>query len=200
MAKGPGYKVPFRRRREGKTNYHLRRKLILSEKTRFVVRRTLKHVIVQFINAKPSGDVVSASAHSKELSSKYGWMGSCKNTPAAYLTGMLAGFRALRRGINEAILDAGLYTCSKGSRVFAALKGAVDAGVTIPVNEGKLPDEKRIRGEHIAGYAVRLSSNPKRYDSMFSGYLTRGLKPEELPGQVERVKGEILKELKPEGN
>jgi len=44
----------------------------------------------------------------------------------------------------------------KGSRVFAALKGAVDAGLKVPHSESILPDESRIKGEHIAAYAKSL--------------------------------------------
>jgi large subunit ribosomal protein L18 len=38
----PTYKMPFRRRREGKTNYTKRLKLLLSRKPRLVVRKSLK--------------------------------------------------------------------------------------------------------------------------------------------------------------
>ncbi|MEM0126170.1 MAG: 50S ribosomal protein L18, partial [Thermofilum sp.] len=38
MARGSHYRVALKRRREGKTNYYKRRKLILSKKPRLVVR------------------------------------------------------------------------------------------------------------------------------------------------------------------
>jgi len=73
-----------------------------------------------------------------------------KNTSAAYLTGYLAGKLALQKGIKEAILDIGLQRPVKGSRVFAALKGLLDAGLEIPHGEDIFPSEERIKGLHIS--------------------------------------------------
>ncbi|RLF08815.1 MAG: 50S ribosomal protein L18, partial [Thermoprotei archaeon] len=139
MAKGPTYKVPLRRRREGKTDYRLRKKLILSGLPRLVVRGSLKHFTVQVTKAEINGDRVLASAHTKQLVRDFGWRGACGNIPAAYLTGLLAGLRAVNNGIKKAVLDIGLFSPIKGSRVFAALKGAIDAGMEIPCSEEVLP-------------------------------------------------------------
>jgi len=149
MAKGPRYRVPFRRRREGKTDYRKRLKLLLSGKPRVVVRKTLKHTIVQVIDFDIKGDRVLASAHSTELK-KYGWQANTGNLPASYLTGLLCGKKALEKGIKEGVLDIGLHSPVKGSRVFATLKGLVDAGMEIPHSEEVFPQEERIRGEHIS--------------------------------------------------
>ena len=81
--------------------------------------------------------------------SNYGWDASTGNIPAAYLTGFLAGLRAKSRGVKEAILDVGLNPPIKGSRIYAALKGVVDAGLDVPHNPDVLPDDSRISGEHI---------------------------------------------------
>ena len=56
---------------------------------------------------------------------------------------------AMADGHDEAILDIGLAASSSGSRVFAALRGIVDAGLEIPHGEGVLPDDDRINGTHI---------------------------------------------------
>jgi len=192
-AKGPKYSVPFRRRREGKTDYRARRALILSKMPRIVARGSLKHMTVQVVNAKVEGDEVLASAHSKELVRDYGWKGACGNVPAAYLTGLLCGLKALQKGIKKAILDIGLRTPVKGSRVFAVLKGALDAGLEVPHSEEVLPDDSRIKGEHIANYAKMLASeNPEEYNRRFSEYLTKKLKPEKLPEHFAKVKEKIL--------
>ena len=156
MAKGPRYRVPFRRRREGRTDYYLRRKLVISGLPRLVARKTLKHTITHIVIAQPEGDKTLVYAHSKELVQKYGWLGGTGNLPAAYLTGLLVGHKALKAGIKKAILDIGLHRPTKGNRVFAVLKGAVDAGLEIPHGEEILPDDSRIRGEHIAKYAELL--------------------------------------------
>ncbi len=184
MAKSPRYRVPYRRRREGKTNYRKRLRLLLSRRARLVVRITNKRVIAQIIEYSPEGDRVLISADSKELE-KFGWKGDMNNTPACYLTGLLIGKKALEAGIDYAIFDMGLRTPSKGARVFAVLKGAVDSGLNVPHSEEILPDESRIRGEHIAEY-YRIK--PEK----FSEYEKRGLKPSELPDHVDEIKSRIL--------
>jgi large subunit ribosomal protein L18 len=199
MAKDSRYCVPFRRRREGKTDYKARRALVLSRKPRLVARKTLKNVIAQIIVAKPHGDEVLVSAHSRELTEKYGWKAPRENLPAAYLTGLLCGLKAKAQGIKEAILDVGLNTPSMGARVFAVLKGVLDAGVHVPHSEEKLPDEKRIEGEHIANYAESLTSNSEKYQSKFSQYLKQKLPPEKLPKHFAEVKMDIIAAFKSGG-
>lgn len=197
MGRGPRYRVPLRRRREGKTNYYKRFKLVISGKPRFVVRRTNKYIIVQVTEARIEGDRVIAAAHSRELVKKYGWLGGTKNTSAAYLTGLLAGLRALKAGVTEAVLDIGLASPTPGSRVFAALKGGLDAGIRIPHSAEILPPMERVRGEHIASWAEKLKSeDPDFYKRQFSDYLKRGLAPEELPGHFDEVLSRIKEEFK----
>ena len=72
MARGPRYRRPFRRRSEGKTNYHKRLNLLKSQKTRLVIRASNNHIKVQFIESKIGGDKVLISAFSKELKKNYG--------------------------------------------------------------------------------------------------------------------------------
>jgi large subunit ribosomal protein L18 len=199
MAKNSGYCVPFRRRREGKTDYRRRKALVLFRKPRLVARSTLKNVIAQIVVAKPSGDEVLVSAHSRELTKIYGWKASRKNLSAAYLTGLLCGLKAASKGINEVTLDIGLHSPSKGAKVFAVLKGVLDAGVHMPHSEEKLPDEKRIKGEHIAQYAKILASNPEAYQSKFSQYLKQEISPENIPKHFEKVKADIIAAFKEKG-
>jgi len=199
MAKDARYCLPYRRRREGKTNYRKRKALIISGKPRLVVRGTLKNIIVQVVAAKPHGDEVLASAHSRELLKKYGWRAPRGNLPAAYLTGLLCGLKAKAKGINEAVLDIGLYSPTRGARVFAALKGALDAGLMIPHGEEKLPDEERIRGFHIAKYAKILSANTEKYMATFSKYLKSEISPENLPEHFAEVKKAVIANFKKGG-
>jgi len=196
VAKGPSYNVPYRRRREGKTDYHRRKKLLISGLPRLVARKTNKHIIAQIVKASIEGDRVLASAHSSELRKKFGWLGSLKNLPAAYLTGLLCGYRALKRNVKKAILDIGLQTPSKGARVFAVMKGCIDAGIEIPHGEEILPSEERIRGQHISDYASMLSSTPEVYSKRFSEYLSRGLRPENIVEHFSAVKKKIETEFK----
>jgi len=140
--------IKFKRKRQGKTNYKKRLKLLLSETPRLVVRKSLKNISMQIIEYRPKGDVVIASAHSSELK-KMGWNLSQGNIPAAYLTGYLIGKRSHTKKIQKAILDTGFHTSTKGNRIYAALKGAVDAKLNIPHSDDQLPTEERINGNHI---------------------------------------------------
>jgi len=149
MAHGPRYSVHFRRRREGKTDYRYRLKLLHAEAARLIVRKTASKTIVQVAEYTPEGDRMLAQATSTELG-KLGWKASATNLPAAYLTGLLAAKRARAAGVEAAVLDAGLGKPTPGGRVFGALQGAVDGGLDIPHGEDVMPSEKRLRGEHLA--------------------------------------------------
>lgn len=192
VAHGSRYKLALKRRKEGKTDYNARLRLIGLEKLRMVVRITNNHTITQIIKVNPEGDETVVSAHSKELQGM-GWMGSGKNTSAAYLTGYLCGKKALNQGIEEVTLDIGLKPSIRGSKVFAALKGAVDAGLYIPHNEVVLPAEERINGQHIAKYAQTLDESELK--GRFSQYLERGLSPADLPNHFEAIKKKIETEV-----
>jgi large subunit ribosomal protein L18 len=151
MATGPRYKVPFRRRREGKTDYHQRLHLLISKQPRIVARRSLHHMKIQLAIPKPEGDNTWVHADSSELK-KYGYTGSTGNTPAAYLTGLLFGYKAQAAGYENAILDMGLQVSSRGCRIYAALKGVVDSGFEVPHDPEIFPGESRIKGEEIMEY------------------------------------------------
>jgi len=198
MARDSDYCVQLRRRKEGKTDYRARKALVISGKPRLVARSTIKNVVAQIVVAKPQGDEVLVSAHSRELEN-FEWKSPKGNLPTAYLTGLLCGLKAKAQGIEETILDIGLHSPSKGARVFAVLKGVLDAGIEVPHSEEKLPDEKRIQGEHIAEYARSLASNQEEYQARFSKYVARKFPPEGLPKNFEKAKNEILTAFKSGG-
>ena len=64
MATGPRYFVPFRRRKEGKTDYYKRAKLVVSDRPRMVVRKTNRQIIIQLVLAEMDGDRTLVSASS----------------------------------------------------------------------------------------------------------------------------------------
>jgi large subunit ribosomal protein L18 len=192
LAHGSRYKVAFKRRREGKTDYGARLKIIGLDKHRLVVRVTGNHTIAQIVDVQIEGDQTLVSAHSQELKNM-GWLGSGKNTSAAYLTGYLCGKKAIKEGIEGAVLDMGLQSSTKGSRVYAALKGALDAGLEIPHKDVILPDENRISGEHIVQYAQSLDK--AEMEKKFSQYLEKGLSPQDLPDHFQSIKEKIEKEV-----
>jgi len=182
--------VPFRRRREGKTDYRQRRSLIKSRRLRLVIRHTLSHTITQFVEAKTGGDLVQVSATSQELVKGYGWKAPCGNLPAAYLTGFLAGQKAKKLGVSEAILDIGIGRPPARSKIYGALKGVVDAGIEVPHDEKVFPGEDRIRGEHIMSYWASIPEEDAR-KRLFAQYLKEGLTPEDLPRHFDEVKAKI---------
>lgn len=172
MAKGPRYRIPFRRRFEGKTDYHKRLKLLKSRKLRVVIRASNNHIRVQIVKSELGGDKILVSAFSKELTLKYKWIANTGNIPAAYLTGFLAGIKSKKLNIQEAIFDLGIFI--HRNRVLAACKGIIDSGPKIPYREEFFPEdlEERIKGLHIENYAKVLKANePEKYDQIFSGYL-----------------------------
>jgi large subunit ribosomal protein L18 len=127
-------------------------RLLKSGKPRLVARKSNRHVRAQLVETGPQGDETAASAHSQDLA-EYGWEGPTGNVPAAYLTGLLAGLRAVEAGIEEAVLDIGLNSPTPGNKVFALQEGAIDAGLEIPHNDDVFAEWSRTRGEHIAEYA-----------------------------------------------
>lgn len=151
MATGSRYRVRFRRAISGKTDYRARKQLLISRKPRLVIRKSLKHTGVQVILHRKEGDTTVASANTDDLK-KYGYSGGTGNVTSAYLAGLLLGCRAKKQGQTEAILDMGLYHSTKGGRIFAALKGALDAGLEIPHDSDVFPSEDRIAGKHIDSY------------------------------------------------
>ena len=190
MAKGPQYNLPFRRRREGRTDYRSRRRLVISGIPRLVIRPSNKNVTVQLIKAEPAGDDVMVSAQSSELKA-LGWKAACGNMPAAYLTGLLIGTRAKAKGVGNAILDIGLNARGPGSRIFAVAKGALDGGLAIPIGKKALPSEDRLHGNHIVNYSKLISTQPEVYKKRFSRYLKNNLKPEELQENFANVQAKI---------
>ncbi|MBN2042916.1 MAG: 50S ribosomal protein L18 [Candidatus Aenigmarchaeota archaeon] len=183
--------LPHRRKREGKTDYRQRLKLLKSGKPRFVVRRSSNNIICQIVSYETKGDKVVVTSDSKELS-KYGWKAHCGNLPSAYLTGLLCGVKAKEKGVKEAILDMGLYASTQGNRLFSALKGAIDGGISIPHSDEVLPNPERFSGAHIANFAQLLKKNePEKYKKVFSAYLKNNVEPENIQKIFEDAKKKI---------
>ncbi|MBM3233829.1 50S ribosomal protein L18 [Candidatus Pacearchaeota archaeon] len=145
-------KINKRRRIEGKTDYKKRMRLLKSEAGRIIFRKTNKYIIGQYVKSKEAQDFVSRGIESRILL-KYGWpkeaAGSLKSLPACYLTGLLLGRKIIdKEGKIKAALDIGLIRNTKKSKIYAFLKGLIDAGIDIP-NNAEFPDENRISGRHL---------------------------------------------------
>jgi len=169
--------------------------MLRSRKLRLVVRTSLKHIQAQIVKVSQAGDIVLASAHSKQLEA-LGWKNGTSNLPSAYLVGLLCGYRAIKAGVKEATFDIGMAHPTKGGKIFAVLKGAVDAGVQIPYDEEILPSEEQMSGSSISQYAEQLKNEDEEvYASRFSSYLSRDLKPEQISDHFNSVKQEIIKQF-----
>eukprot|EP00842_Homolaphlyctis_polyrhiza_P006204 jgi/Hompol1/6585/HPOL_000451-RA len=221
------FQTKYRRRREGKTDYYARKRLVTqaknkynSPKHRFVVRFTKKDIICQIIYAKIVGDVVLSCAYSHELP-KYGIEFGLTNWSAAYATGLLLARRTLKKlGLDEkyegctepdgeyfqvepiedgprpfrAFLDVGLRRTTTGSRIFGALKGAVDGGLSIPYSEARFPaysktDKKAdaellasyIYGGHVTEYMEYLmEEDDEAYKRQFARLIEAGIEAGDL--------------------
>merc|ERR1712093_89869 len=96
-------KAYYKRRREGKTDYYARKRLVRQDKNkfatpkyRFVVRFTNKDIICQVISSKIKGDVTHCAAYAHELP-KYGLKVGLTNYSAAYCVGLLCARRLLKK-------------------------------------------------------------------------------------------------------
>jgi len=97
------FQVKFKRRREGRTDYYARKRLVVQDKNKYntpkyrmIVRFTNKDIICQIAYAKIEGDVIICCAYSHELP-RYGVKVGLTNYAAAYCTGLLLARRVLKK-------------------------------------------------------------------------------------------------------
>ncbi len=136
-----------RRRQEGKTDYRKRLILLKGNKPRLVVRKSNSYLYLQIVESKHAQDKVVASFTTRELLD-YKWpadkSGSLKSISAGYLAGYALGKKISGEIKNKIILDSGLIPNTKGSRVYAVVKGIADAGIKIPFSEDIVPEKEKI--------------------------------------------------------
>lgn len=162
--------IEKRRRRENKTDYNTRLKLLKSEKPRLVFRKTNSYIIAQYIVSDEAKDKIEVGLTSKALV-KYGWpedfKGSLKSLPAAYLTGYLMAKEIEKKNLETPIVDFGMLRTLKKTKLFAFLKGLIDGGLEINCKDEALPEEERITGEHLKeDFSEIFSKIKSKIDSM----------------------------------
>ena len=165
--------VPFRRKREQKTDYKKRLNLLKSKTPRLVIRLTKNNVTAQIITIT-----------GKQLE-KLGYNLNKGNTCAAYLAGLAIGKAALAKKITTAIPDFGLHGVVKKTRLFAVIKGAIEAGLKINCPKEVLPSDERVSGKHVEDYA-------KLKEDAFSNYIKKGIKVNEITKTIQTVKNKII--------
>jgi large subunit ribosomal protein L18 len=150
-----------RRRLENKTNYTKRKKLLEHSKSRIVIRKSNKYITIQLVESKEAQDFVKVHINSKVLL-EHEWPkdrgGSLKSLGAAYLTGLLFGNK-IKNVSGKKILDTGLISSTKGSRIYAAVKGIIDAGVEVPCSKEVMPEEARIISENVKSFFEKVKSS-----------------------------------------
>jgi large subunit ribosomal protein L18 len=178
--------VLYRRKREGRTNYRKRLILLKGRTPRLVIRKTNTQVIAQIVEYSPDGDRVIVAISSNALK-KLGWNYSFVSTPACYLAGMLLGKKAKAKNISEAIPDFGLRSSIPGSKLYAVIKGVVDAGIHIPVDSKMLPSKERLAGVHIANYFQKSAA-----ENQFSAYKKNKVDASKITSDIEMIKKKIM--------
>lgn len=169
MAHGPSQRNAYRRRRTAQTDYRRRLKLLKSSKPRAVVRVSNTQVTCALARYERDGDVIVTSFAGSQLK-RHGWPedASSKSIPACYLAGFALGKQACAKGHPDAVLDIGLASSSSGARVFAALKGMLDAGMDIPHGDSILPSDDRINGAHIAASSANIEKVRTKLEEAFA--------------------------------
>jgi len=183
------YTVLVRRKRQNKTNYKKRLSYLKSGLTRLVVRPTSKNVLLSLVNYADEGDKVICSVD-VSLLKKIGWKHHGGNFPSAYLLGLMVAKKKTDSVTDEVIVDFGLCHVAPKSRLFAAVKGAIDGGLNVIVDSESLPSEERIKGSAIESYAKTIDK--KGYDKQFSKIIKNGTKPEHIVSDFESVKKKIM--------
>jgi len=135
------YQVKFRRRREGKTDYFARKRLVVQDKNKYntpkyrlIVRATNTDICCQIAYARMEGDVIVAAAYSHELPN-YGIKVGLTNYAAAYCTGLLLARRVLTKfnlasiypGNNN--VTGGLYNVEEVDDGPGAFRCCLDVGL-----------------------------------------------------------------------
>ncbi|EQL01602.1 hypothetical protein G6O67_003634 [Ophiocordyceps sinensis] len=97
------YQTKYKRRRQGKTDYYARKRLITQAKNKYnapkyrlVVRFTNKDIVMQIVTSEITGDKVFMAAYAHELRA-YGINHGLSNWAAAYCTGLLIARRVLSK-------------------------------------------------------------------------------------------------------
>ena len=164
MAKGSNQRLRSKRRRRSETDYQRRMRMLRGGTPRAVVRISNKQVTCQLVSFTKEGDMILASVTGKNLVENHKWPSgaSRKSVPACYMAGLLLGTKAIAAGHKTATLDIGLAASTSGGRVYAALRGMVEAGMEIPHSEFVLPSDERVNGEHIDESLAKTVATTKK--------------------------------------
>ncbi|KAG7513730.1 60S ribosomal protein L5 [Solea senegalensis] len=187
------YQVKFRRRREGKTDFFARKRLVVQDKNKY---NTPKYrMIVRFSNR----DIVC------QLLNKFGldkvYEGQVEVTGDEFNVESIDG----QPGAFSCYLDAGLARTTTGNKVFGALKGAVDGGLSIPHSTKRFPGydteskefnaevhRKHILGINISEYmSYLMEEDEDAYKKQFSRFIKNGVAPDAIEEMYKKAHATI---------
>ncbi len=144
-------RIAKRRKREHKTDYGKRMKLLKGDMPRIVFRKSNKYVLAQYITSKQAQDKIEFGVSSRDLL-KHGWpeenKGSLKSISASYLTGFLIG-KKITTTKGKPVVDFGMQRVLHKTKMYAFLNGLADAGADIKTDEKFFPSEESITGKNM---------------------------------------------------
>merc|ERR1712046_308770 len=204
------FKVKYKRRREGKTDYYARKRLVTQDKAkyatpkyRFVVRFTRKDIVCQVFYSKIVGDECICAAYAHELP-RYGVKVGLTNYSAAYCVGLLCARRLLKKyGLDETFVGTEEVTAEyEGCEVEgddedrSAFKALLDVGLKPTTLGSKI--FAALKGAFDGG--LEIPHNEKKfygYDAEEKAYDAEEHKDHILGGHVKTYM-ESLQEEEPE--
>jgi len=135
------FQVKFRRRREGKTDYFARKKLVVQDKNKYntpkyrmIVRSSNANITCQIAYARLEGDIVIAAAYSHELP-RYGVKNGLTNYAACYCTGLLLARRILQKFKLDSVyqgnqeINGEMYSVEDNDDGPGAFRACLDVGL-----------------------------------------------------------------------
>ncbi|XP_029440032.1 60S ribosomal protein L5-like isoform X2 [Rhinatrema bivittatum] len=198
------YQVKFRRRREGKTDYFARKRLVIQDKNKY---NTPKYRLIVRISNR---DIVS------QLLQKFGldkiYEGQVEITGDEFNMESVEG----QPGAFSCYLDVGLARTTTGNRVFSVLKGAVDGGLVIPHSTKRFPGydteskefkaevhRRYIYGQNVADYMKDLAEEDQdAFRKQFSQYIKQGISADLMQAMYQKahssIRGDPSREKKPQ--
>jgi len=204
------FQVKYKRRREGKTDYYARKRLVTQDKAkyatpkyRFVVRFTRKDIVCQVFYSKIVGDECICAAYAHELP-RYGVKVGLTNYSAAYCVGLLCARRLLKKyGLDETFVGTEEVTAEyEGCEVEgddedrSAFKALLDVGLKPTTLGSKI--FAALKGAFDGG--LEIPHNEKKfygYDAEEKAYDAEEHKDRILGGHVKTYM-ESLQEEEPE--
>jgi large subunit ribosomal protein L5e len=187
--------VKPKRRRQGKTDYYARRRLVQqdknkydSKKYRLVVRRTNTKIIAQIIFSTMTGDRVFCAAESTELKA-HGLTAGLTNYSASYSTGLLLARRLLKQvgldtlyATNSAV-DGEYYNTEENVQDKRPFKALLDVGIQRTTTGARLFGV--LKGACDGG--INVPHNTKRFPGYTRAQLKQSTREVKLPERPNKL-------------